>query len=89
MATKYRIAFNKRYIKDLVKIPLRYQKQIREKVGELAFNPRPEGCKKLHGSKMNHVYRIRCGDYRIVYDIQDNILLILIVEVGHRREIYR
>ena len=87
MRNNYRIEFNKKYLKDLEKIPSKMQKQISEKIRDLAFNPRPKGCKKLQGS--HDLYRIRCGDYRVVYTIHDGVLLILIVEVGHRREIYR
>lgn len=87
MKAKYRIEFNRRYIKDLEKIPTRVQNQIREKVMELRDNPRPEGCKKLQGS--GDLYRIRCGDYRVIYTITDSVLLVLVIEVGHRREIYR
>ena len=89
MSAKYRIEFNKKYLKDLEKICLRDRKQIREKVLELAFNPRPDGCKKLQGFNKAPLYRIRCGDYRIIYEINDSVLLVLVIEVGHRREIYR
>lgn len=89
MRANYRVEFNKRYLKDLEKIPSKMQKQITEKIKELALNPRPDGCKKLQGSDDLPLYRIRCGDYRVVYTINDNILLVLIIEVGHRREIYR
>lgn len=86
---KYKISFNKRYLKDLIKIPKNSQKQIIETIAQLAFEPRPDGCKKLQGSADIPLYRVRCGDYRIVYTIEDAILLILIIEVGHRRDIYR
>ena len=88
MTKKYKIEFNKLYIKDLQKIPAKDRKQIRDKVLSLSDNPRPDGCKKLKMSK-NSLYRIRCGDYRIVYTIQDDVLLVLVVEVGHRSNIYR
>ncbi len=87
MRANYRVEFNKRYLKDLEKIPSKLQKQIGQKIRDLAFNPRPDGCKKLQGS--DDLYRIRCGDYRVVYTIKDEILLVLIIEIGHRREIYR
>ena len=89
MTKKYNIKFNKRYLKDLQKIPQKAQKQIRESVLALANNPRPYGSKKLQGSKKDPLYRIRCGDYRVVYTVQDDILLVLVIEVGHRRDIYR
>jgi mRNA interferase RelE/StbE len=53
----------------------------------LASDPRPPGCEKLAG--MESLYRIRVGDYRIVYQIQDEVLLVLVVKIGHRREVYR
>ena len=89
MTERYKLQFNKAYLKDLEKIPKKDQGRIRTSVSELSNNPRPEGCKRLQGQKDPPLYRIRCGDYRIIYTIQDNILLILVVAVGHRREIYR
>ena len=53
----------------------------------LENDPRPPGCIKLQGH--DALYRIRVGDYRIVYQIQDTVLVVLVVEIGHRREIYR
>jgi len=54
-------------------------------IEKLAVDPRPEGCKKLKGRSG---YRVRKGDYRIIYDIQDDVLIIEVVAVGHRRQIY-
>ena len=54
---------------------------------ELASQPRPLGCDKLAGP--DYLYRIRVGDYRIVYQIRDEVLLVLVVKIGHRREVYR
>ena len=53
----------------------------------LADNPRPFGCDKLAG--VEELYRVRVGDYRIVYQIQRDALLVLVVKIGHRREVYR
>lgn len=88
MPNKYKVQFNKHYLKDLEKIPKKHRELIRESVLALADNPRPEGCKKLKGTK-EPLYRIRCGDYRVVYVVRDEILLILVVEVDHRKDIYR
>ncbi len=52
----------------------------------LAENPRPTGCIKLTGME---AYRIRVGDYRIVYEITDRVLIVTVIDVGHRREVYR
>ncbi len=86
---KYKIEYNKKYLKDLEKIPPVFRKNIREKISSLMVDPRPDGCKKFQGSKKILLYRIRCGDYRIVYAINDDVLLVLVIEIGHRREIYR
>ena len=87
--TKYKLQFDKKYLKDLEKIPRQFRESIREKVESLAHNPRPDGYIKLSGSKKNSLYRIRCGDYRIVYAIQDDVLVVIVIELGHRKEIYR
>ena len=55
-------------------------------VGELAAEPRPHGCTKLTGEE---AWRIRIGDYRVIYEIHDRRLLVLVVRVAHRREVYR
>lgn len=87
--TKYNIQYDKKYIKDLEKIPKPFRRLIHEKVVALALNPRPEGSIKLQGSNKIPLYRLRCGDYRVIYTIKDEVLLILILELGHRKEIYR
>jgi len=65
----------------------RLHSRLRESIEALAESPRPPGCVKLQGPE--ELYRVRVGDYRIVYQIQDAVLVVLVVEVGHRREIYR
>jgi mRNA interferase RelE/StbE len=52
----------------------------------LANDPRPSGCKKLKG---NELWRIRVGDYRIIYQIHDRVLVVLVVSIGHRSDVYR
>lgn len=61
--------------------------RVLRRIESLAFNPRPHGVIKLQG--VSNGYRIRSGDYRILYEIQDDQLLVLIVKVAHRRESYR
>jgi mRNA interferase RelE/StbE len=56
-------------------------------IENLAKNPRPSGVKKLAG--LEELYRIRCGDYRIVYTVQDEKLLVLVVRIAHRKDVYR
>ena len=60
--------------------------RIIERVEELASNPRPAGIKKLVSE--DNLYRVRVGEYRAVYQIRDRELIVLIVKVGHRREVY-
>ena len=62
-------------------------RRLRKDVDALAWNARPPSCVKLAGSP--DLYRIRVGDYRIVYQVTDATLLVLILSIGHRREIYR
>jgi mRNA interferase RelE/StbE len=59
---------------------------LRQALRQLADNPRPHGCKKLEGSVL---YRIRIGDYRLIYDIEDHIIKVTVVKIGHRKEVYR
>lgn len=71
---------------SLAQIPKRDQDRIFESIRALALEPRPHGVKKLSG---RDAWRIRIGDYRIIYEIQDVRLLVLVVAIGHRKEIYR
>jgi mRNA interferase RelE/StbE len=88
-AVKYRLEFYRTYFKDLERIPAPFRSGIKQKIESLAHDPRPEGSIKLQGSKKIPLYRLRCGDYRVVYTIQDEILLVIVIELGHRKEIYR
>ena len=63
------------------------QRQVVAKLERLAENPRPPGSKKLEGAEDLH--RLRVGDYRIVYKIEDQVLLVLVVRVAHRSDVYR
>lgn len=88
MSGEYKVQFNKKYLKDLQKVPQRDQTQIRSRILALADNPRPEGSKKFSNTK-DTLYRIRSGDYRIIYTVKDDILLILVIEIAHRKDVYR
>ena len=74
--------------KFLKKIPKKDRTKIIEKIDSLMTDPMPVDNKKLHG-RNQALYRIRSGDYRIVYTIKSDILLILVIEIGHRKDIYR
>ena len=83
----YRIAVNRSAAKALKKIPKPDRKRIIEKIDSLAENlPNPDTT-KMKGN--NPFHKVRTGDYRIIYEIQEEVLVILIVKVGHRKDIYR
>jgi mRNA interferase RelE/StbE len=84
---KYRIEVKQSAAKALKKIPKPDRRRIGEKIDGLAEElPNPETT-KMKGE--NHFHRVRVGDYRIIYEIQNEVLVILIVKVGHRKNIYR
>ncbi|MBF2015996.1 MAG: type II toxin-antitoxin system RelE/ParE family toxin [Rivularia sp. T60_A2020_040] len=83
----YDIQFSKSASKQIKKLSSEVQERIQTKIDNLAIEPRPDGIKKLKGRE--NAYRIRVGDYRIIYDIFDEVLLITVVEVGHRSNIYQ
>ena len=82
----YELAFRKSVAKDLRALPQRDIKRILSRIRDLTKDPRPPGCEKLSGREL---YRIRQGSYRIVYSIDDDHLVIVIVRVTHRRDVYR
>lgn len=86
---KYQIQIPDKIKKVLKKIPEKDSKRIVESINFLIEDPRPNGCKKIKGTLKDTKYRIRCGNYRVVYSVKDDVLIILIVEVGHRKDVYR
>lgn len=83
---EYKITIKKSAAKELESIPQRDLRKIIKRIRSLAKEPMPHGSQKLSGQEQ---YRIRQGDYRIVYSIEDKDSLVDIVKIGHRREIYR
>jgi mRNA interferase RelE/StbE len=71
--------------KQLSKLPEAVADRIETKLLDLEENPRPSGFKKLKGRP---AYRIRIGDYRAIYTINDNLLMVLVIKIGHRRDVY-
>ena len=65
----------------------RLRDRLQDAIDGLASNPRPHGCLKMQGE--DGLYRVRVGDYRIIYQIQDAVLVVLVVQIGDRHEIYR
>ena len=83
---KYEIVLRKSVRKDLEPIPKRDVQHILTDIAGLANDPRPPQSRKLSGSEK---YRLRCGAYRVLYQIQDAVLIVCVVKVGHRKEVYR
>ena len=82
----YDISILRRAQKSLAKLPQQDYQRIINAIYNLASDPRPTGCKKLRNRP---AWRIRVGVYRVIYEINDNKLVITVINVGHRREIYR
>lgn len=83
---KFKIVFKRSVGKDLRNIPKQDVRRILKRIDALTDNPRPSGAEKLSSQER---YRVRQGVYRILYEIQDEKLLVIVVKVGHRRQVYR
>ncbi len=81
----YSLNFSKLSLKDLAKINEPHYSKIKQAIANLTRNPRPQGCKKLSGREG---YRIRTGNYRIIYDIIDDELIVNVITLGHRKDVY-
>ncbi|MGA9046534.1 type II toxin-antitoxin system RelE family toxin [Sulfuricurvum sp.] len=82
----YKIEIKKSAVKEIENLPSVILKRVVTHIQELANDPRPLGCKKLSGDEK---YRLRVGDYRILYEIEDEIVMVYVVKVAHRKEVYR
>lgn len=82
----YSILFTRSAASELERVPTKDRHRIVTRIGALADNPRPVGAEKLNGDDK---YRIRQGDYRILYEIADTELIVTVVRIGNRREVYR
>jgi len=82
----YTIDFVPSAARELAKLAAKERQRIAVKIDALASQPRPPGAEKLAGID---AWRVRVGDYRIVYELRDRVLVILVLAVGHRREIYK
>jgi len=83
---EYSILLTKTAAKQLDKLPDEVAETLLETIQSLAFDPRPPGCKKLKG---RDGYRVRQGNYRILYDIFDQTLVVEVVALGHRKDVYQ
>lgn len=81
-----RVLIVRRAQKELAQLPGGSYERVRDAIGALAQDPRPSGCLKLTGRE---AWRIRVGDYRVIYEIDDHQQVVTILHVGHRRDVYR
>ena len=82
----YQVILPKSVQKELDRLADDVARRVLTRLGELEINPRPADVKKLKG---RNAWRIRVGDYRVIYEIHDRVLQVIVITVGHRREIYR
>lgn len=82
----YRIDFTTAAARQVKKLPRRARERVLQLIETLAENPRPHGARKLVGEET--AWRIRAGDYRVIYDVFDDELTVTVVRAGHRREVY-
>jgi len=84
--TIYWVEYTPAAARQIRKLNKTIQARLKSKIAMLSENPRPHGSKKLNG--FENSYRIRVGDYRVIYEVHDDVLLVLIMRVGPRRNIY-
>ena len=83
---KYKLLIKPSAAKELKKIPKKEIAKVTEKILSLSKEPRPKGCEKLAAKD---AYRVRQGSYRIIYTIEDNVLIVIVLKIGHRRDVYK
>jgi mRNA interferase RelE/StbE len=83
----YTIQFKPLALRQLEKLPREAQRRLSIKIEALRVDPFPQGCKKM--AAIPDTWRIRSGDYRVVYQVHRGVLLVLVLTIGHRREVYR
>lgn len=86
---RYSIEFTTVAEKDLAALDQKNRRIIVEKIANLAETPRPPGVKKIEGDRNPPLYRIRSGDYRVIYSIDDRAVTVLVIRLRHRREVYQ
>jgi mRNA interferase RelE/StbE len=82
----YHVVVTPKAHRQIKALPRHEQQRVNQAVKTLRENPRPDGVKKLHNSE--NLYRLRVGDYRVVHAIIDKVLIVIVVTVGHRKEVY-
>jgi mRNA interferase RelE/StbE len=84
---RYAVEFSKRAMRELAGVPQPVRNRINGRIRALADDPRPPGSQRLAG--FEDLLRVRVGDYRIIYQVKDGVLIVVVVRLGHRRDIYR
>ena len=87
MTKPFEIVLKKSVLKDIKRIPRRILENIQERIASLATDPIPSGAEPIQGYK-DH-YRIRIGQYRVVYEVTSTIRIITVIRIGHRKDVYR
>ena len=87
MMVEYRIEVSSTAERQIKRLGVRDQHRVINVIKDLAVRPRPRGCRKLLG--YDDIYRVRTGVFRILYSVEDERLLILVLKIGHRKEVYR
>lgn len=82
----YRLLLLPRAQKELARLPIETYERLRNAIRSLAEEPRPLGCRKLSGRQG---WRIRVGDFRVIFEIEDAVKTVTVLHVGHRRDVYR
>ncbi len=83
----YQVLIERRALKELSKLPPKFLSRVQSAIDSLRSQPRPRNARKLAGSRDQ--WRVRAGDYRVLYEINDRLHEVRVYAVGHRREIYR
>ena len=84
---KYDLLISQSAEKTLKKLPSKEATKVAIAIKKLAIDPRPQGCRKLYDEA--DTYRVRVGVYRIIYEVKDRLLRILVLKIGHRKDVYR
>jgi mRNA interferase RelE/StbE len=87
LMANYKISISLSAEKKLKKIPKKDLKKVIEKIQSLSITPFPQGCRKLSGEE--NIYRVRQGNYRVIYEVENKQLVILILKIGHRKDVYQ
>jgi mRNA interferase RelE/StbE len=85
--SRYRIEFTPAAVRQLGSLPVKIQRRVSSKIEALAADPRLAGCRKLKGAE--DIYRVRVGNYRLLYQVRDDVLLVLVVSVRKRGKVYK